>query len=335
MRNTRKPDQLFIDDVFVDLADIIDARLSVKCEAFNFAGSVKLKAAAFMVAAAEEAGRLSPGSMIIESSSGNLGVALSIVAASKGYEFVCVTDPRASSLNRRRIEAAGGRVVIVDELDDNGGYLATRIRTVREMCAADPRYHWLNQYANDDNWRAHYRLTGPAIVRTFPALEYLFVGAGTTGTLMGCARYLRDLGHPARVVAVDSVGSVTFGGSPGSRHIPGLGTSRRPELLDRSLVDDVLLVHEVDAVTMCRRLARHGFLFGGSTGTVVAGAEHFLAARGAKTASALAISPDLADSYLDTVYDDEWVTQRFGPAALTTEASGTGDLVGPMGRGIA
>ena len=105
----------------------------------------------------------------------------------------------------------------------------------------------------------------------------LFVGAGTTGTLMGCARYFREWHRPVRIVAVDSVGSVTFGGAPGRRMIPGLGTSVRPPLLDESFVDDVVRVEEADTIRACHRLARRGFLFGGSTGTVVSGAMGWLA----------------------------------------------------------
>jgi 2,3-diaminopropionate biosynthesis protein SbnA len=307
----QRPEHLILDDVFVDLSGIVGQPLSLKCEGFNFAGSIKLKTAAFMVTAAEEAAMIKPGSILIESSSGNLGVALSIVAASRGYEFVCVMDPRSSALNRRRIEASGGRVVVVDELDDNGGYLATRIRAVQRLCDSDGRYYWLNQYANDNNWRAHYHLTAPRIAEQFPDLDYLFVGAGTTGTVTGCAHYLRDVGHPAQIIAVDSTGSVTFSERSGPRFIPGLGTSFRPEIADRTLIDDVVFIDEPDTVRMCRLMAQHGFLFGGSTGTVVAGATDFLRRHAAEGSSGLAISADLGDGYLDTVYDDDWVSRHY------------------------
>src|SRR6185312_16979387 len=99
-----------------------------------------------------------------------------------------------------------------------------------------------NQYSNEANWKAHHRTTAPAIARQFPRLDVLFVGTGTTGTLMGCARYFRDWHRRVSVVAVDSAGSVAFGGAPGRRMIPGLGTSVRPPLLRESYVDDVVLV---------------------------------------------------------------------------------------------
>lgn len=317
MLGVRQPHELIIDDVYVDLSGVLDLPIAVKCESFNFAGSVKLKAAVSMVTAAEESGLLKPDSVIIESSSGNLGVALSIVAASMGYAFVCVTDPRSSVQNRRQIEATGGQVVVVTEPDANHGFLASRLRVVRELCASNPRFVWLNQYTNEDNWRAHYRSTAPAMVKNCPEMDVLFVGAGTTGTLMGCAYYLRDIGHPAQVVAVDSIGSVTFGAPAGPRFIPGLGTSRRPELVDESVVDSVILVEEADTIRMCRRLARSGFLFGGSTGTVLAGAQRWLDEAGPGR-NAVAIAPDLGERYLDTVYDDGWVAEHYGADLLDT-----------------
>jgi cysteine synthase len=114
------------------------------------------------------------------------------------------------------------------------------------------------------------------------------------------------------VVAVDSVGSVTFGGPPGRRLIPGLGTSMRPPLLDESLVDEVVRVEEADTIRACRRLARSGFLFGGSTGTVVSGATSWLARRDARGLTAVAIAPDLGERYLDTIYRPDWVEEHYG-----------------------
>ena len=180
---------------------------------------------------------------------------------------------------------------------------------MRELCDSDDRYLWLNQYRNPSNWEAHYRRTAPAIVREFPELDVIFVGAGTSGTLMGCARFMREWHRPVRVIAVDTVGSVTFGGAQRSRRIPGLGTSLQPAILDESFVDEVLWVDEIDAVRTCNRLARSGFLFGGSTGTVVCAAERWLAERGSPELTSVAISPDMGERYLDTVYSPGWMDE--------------------------
>jgi len=273
-----------------------------------------------MVAAGERDGVLTTGSILVESSSGNLGVALSVIAASKGYRFLCVTDSRCNLSTRRLMEALGSQVHIIAEPDANGGFLGARRAYVRALCASDDRYVCLNQYTNPDNWRAHYRTTAPAIARQFPRLDVLFVGAGTTGTLMGCARYFRQWHRPVRVIAVDAVGSVTFGGEPGRRMIPGLGTSVRPPLLDESYVDDVIQVAEADTIRACHRLARSGFLFGGSTGTVVSGAMGWLAEHGdLRDLTSVAIAPDLGERYLDTIYQSNWLQDLFGDEVLDSE----------------
>ncbi|MCT9008993.1 2,3-diaminopropionate biosynthesis protein SbnA [Streptomyces sp. NPDC054766] len=304
------------EELYVDVESIFGHSLLLKCEGFNFAGSIKLKAAAEMVASAERDGSLTADSILVESSSGNLGVALSMIAASKGYRFVCVTDSRCNLSTRLMMEALGSEVHVVVGQEANGGFLSARLDHVRLMCATDDRCVWLSQYSNPANWRAHYLTTAPEIARSFPELDVLFVGAGTTGTLMGCARYFRGWHRPVRIIAVDSVGSVAFGGAPGRRMIPGLGMSMRPPLLDESYVDEVVQVEEADTIRACRRLARHGFLFGGSTGTVVSGSIDWLTDHGAKALTAVAVAPDLGERYLDTVYQDNWVQDLYGEDPL-------------------
>jgi 2,3-diaminopropionate biosynthesis protein SbnA len=312
------------DELYVDLRSIFGHSLFLKCEGFNFAGSIKLKAASEMVEIAERDAVLTPGSVLVESSSGNLGVALSMIAASKGYRFLCVTDSRCNLSTRRLMEALGSQVHIITEPDADGGFLGARINYVRALSATDDRYVWLNQYTHPGNWTAHHRKTAPAIARHFPRLDVLFVGAGTTGTLMGCARYFREWHRPVRIVAVDSVGSVTFGGAPGRRMIPGLGTSVRPPLLDEAYVDEVVRVEEADTIRACHRLARSGFLFGGSTGTVVSGAMGWLAQHDGRELTAAAIAPDLGERYLDTVYQTNWLQDLYGEDVLNSDELAAG-----------
>ena len=311
------PQEFNVDRLFVDLTPHFGHRLYLKCEGFNFAGSIKLKAATEMVDTAERRGALQPGATLVESSSGNLGVALSLVARSRGYRFVCVTDSRCTLTSRQLMQVLGAQVHMVTEPDPVEGFLGARLKEVRRLCSENAGYTWLNQYANPGNWMAHYRTTGPQILAEFPDVEVLFVGAGTVGTLMGCARFFRKTKPSVRVVAVDSVGSVTFGAPAGPRMIPGLGMGVRPMLLDESYVDDVVLVPEIETVRMARGLAQCGFLFGGSTGTVLSGAREWLTdnPRYAKSTT-VAISPDLGDRYLDTVYQDQWVTDIYGAEAL-------------------
>ena len=307
------------DELFVDLRPIFGQSLFLKCEGFNFAGSIKLKAATEMVEAAERDGLLAPGSILVESSSGNLGVALSMIAASKGYRFLCVTDSRCNLSTRLLMESLGSEVHVIADPDATRGFLGARLDYVRALCASDDRYVWLNQYNNPGNWRAHYRTTAPAIARQFPQLDVLFVGAGTTGTLMGCARWFRNWHRPVRIVAVDSFGSVIFGGRSGRRMIPGLGMTVRPPLLDDSYVDEAVHVEEAEAIRACHRMARSGFLFGGSTGTVVSGAMDWLSRHDAGDLTAVAIAPDLGERYLDTIYQTNWIEAIYGKDVLSSE----------------
>ncbi|MFB6958915.1 2,3-diaminopropionate biosynthesis protein SbnA [Streptomyces sp. NPDC056309] len=307
------------DDLYVDLEKIFEYPLFLKCEGFNFAGSIKLKAALEMVESAERDGLLTPDSVLVESSSGNLGVALSMIAANKGYRFVCVTDSRCNPATKMMMEALGSQVHVITEPDPVRGLLGARIHHVQALCARDERYVWLNQYANPSNSTAHYQRTAPAIARQFPDLDVLFIGAGTTGTLMGCARYFRTWHRPVRIVAIDTIGSVTFGGPPGRRMIPGLGTSMRPPLLDDSYIDDVVRIEEADTIRTCHRLAQHGFLFGGSTGTVVSGAMTWLTQQEQRNLTAVAIAPDLGERYLQTIYHTTWAQDLYDDNTLTPQ----------------
>lgn len=223
------------------------------------------------------------------------------------------------------MEALGSQVHVIAEPDPTGGFLGARINYMRELCASDDRYVWLNQYTNQNNWKAHYRTTAPAIARQFPNLDVLFVGAGTTGTLMGCARYFKEHHPSVRIVAIDTVGSVTFGGPSGRRMIPGLGMGVHPPLLDESYVDDVVMVEEPDTVRACHRMARKGFLFGGSTGTVVSGAIRWLSQHDEHNElTAVTISPDLGERYLNTIYQPTWLKDVYGEDMINSDELNVG-----------
>ncbi len=305
------PVDLVHGDCYVGLRGLVpDVVVQVKLEGFSQTGSIKVKSARHMIRGFERAGRLGPGARVIESSSGNLGVALAMICAARGYRFTCVTDPNISPASVRMIRAYGAELVVVQERDANGGFLGTRIEFIRAMLREDPSIVWINQYENFDNVEAHARTTGAELLNAFPAPDFVFVGAGTTGTLGGISIALRQCRAGTRLVAVDSMGSVTFGGPAGKRYLPGLGTSAPPPIRRHSDHDELVMVPEVDAVRMCRRLARQGLLLGASSGTVLAGVQASAAAI-PPGACVVAISPDFGDRYLDSVYDDDWVASRF------------------------
>ncbi len=298
-------------DLFLELSGFLpDSRLYLKIEAMNPAGSIKFKPALAMVDDLEQRGLLRPGSRVIESSSGNLGIALAIVCNARGYSFTCVTDLNTAPATIALMRAYGARVVVIDERDANGGFLSMRLAHLQERMAADPTLVWPNQYANPVNTMAHYHTTAAEILKEFPEVDAVFVGAGTTGTLTGCAQYFAQHRPETKVFAVDIIGSTTFGTPPGRRHIPGLGTSRTPAIASLRHVTDLVMVSEYDTVQACRLLRDRYFLLGGgSTGAVLSGVS--ARARMLRPGSVVvAISPDLGDRYAGTLYESGWLAER-------------------------
>ncbi|MEU5845292.1 2,3-diaminopropionate biosynthesis protein SbnA [Saccharopolyspora shandongensis] len=284
-----------------------DVEVIAKLELMNPGGSMKDRSARHIVECGLREGSIRPGSHLVESSSGNFGIALAIAARIHGLRFTCVLDPKAAPANVAILRHLGAEVDRVSEPDEMGGYLHTRIRRVQEIVAGSPGAIWINQYANDRNWQAHYDGTGAELTQQLvrpPA--YLFGAVSTTGSLLGCSRRLRESFPDLRVVAVDAVGSVIFGTPPGRRDVPGIGASRVPELLAPAEFDDVVHVNDFETAQGCRDLlAAEGIFAGGSTGAVVAAIRRTLP-RLPRPCRVVAVFPDRGDRYLDLVYDDDW-----------------------------
>lgn len=281
-----------------------------KLELLNPGGSMKDRAASHIVQQGMLDGSIPRGAHLVESSSGNFGIAVAIAARLYGLRFTCVVDPKTTRANLAMLRNLGANVEIVTEEDGSGGYLGARIRRVQELVAAIDGGVWLNQYANDRNWQAHYHGAGTELAEQLSRPpDYFFAAVSTAGSIMGCSRRLRERFPDMRVVAVDAVGSVIFGAEPGPRHIPGIGASRVPELLRPAEIDDVVHVNDLAAATACRKLlATEGIFAGGSTGSVVAAISTLLPSL-PRPCRVVALFPDRGDRYLDLVYDDAWLDQ--------------------------
>jgi N-(2-amino-2-carboxyethyl)-L-glutamate synthase len=286
----------------------------LKLEGFNVTGSIKIKPAIALVEDLEERGIADPSkTVMVESSSGNLGLALGLVCAIKGYKFICVTDPNANRAAIKGIELYGARVVVVEDRDFAGGFLGSRLMKIDEILQSDPNAIWLNQYANIANRDVHAEQTANEIAREFDQVDWVFVGTGTTGTLGGVSKRLRHKFPNIKVIAVEPAGSVTFGGAPAKRNIPGIGTSVRPKLADFANPDRIVMVDEKRTVESCLSFVRdYHLLVGGSTGTVLAAVQQ-LAPEFSRGDTIVAISPDLGEKYLDTIYDPAWVEEFIVP----------------------
>ena len=281
-----------------------------KLELLNPGGSVKDRPARYIIERGLRDGTIAPGSTIVESSSGNFGIALAMAARIYELDFVCVVDPRIAPLNLRILEQLGARIEMVQKPDPYGGYLHTRLERVQELLAEIPGAYWLDQYANDLNAQCHYDGIGTEIVEALGTEEPVdvFVAAvSTSATLMGAARRLRDTWPDIRVVAVDAQGSVIFGGPASRRSLPGIGSSRTPELLCEEEIDEVLYVDDFDSARGCRELLRgEGILAGGSSGAVIAAVQRVVETL-PPTARVVTVLPDRGERYMDLVYDDAWV----------------------------
>jgi len=288
------------------------ATVIAKLELMNPSGSMKDRSAAYIVERGLADGTITAASHLIESSSGNFGIALATAARVHDLEFTCVVDPKTTPANLRILGCLGAHVELVTDADDHGCFLDARLRRVAELCRETPEGVWINQYANERNWQAHYHGTAGEILADLDRpLDCLVVPVSTTGTILGLARRLRGAFPGLRVVAVDAAGSVIFGGPPGPRHVPGLGAGRRPELLaaGASEIDEVVSVSDREAVAGCRALASsEGILAGGSSGAVVAAIGRMRPGWPAGW-QVLTVLPDRGDRYLDQVYDDDWVAR--------------------------
>lgn len=296
----------------------------LKLEGGTATGSVKDRTARALVDHHFSTGALRPGGTLVESTSGNLGVALAALGRTHGFTFVAVVDPKVTPENLDRMIRLGARIEWVDEPDGPGGFLRTRLRRVAELCKQLPSAVWANQYSNPSNPLAHEIQTGPEILTQLPHPPgAVFVAVSTGGTLAGVARCMRRHSPATRVVAVDALGSVVFGGEAAPRLLVGIGASRQPEFDLSGLVDQVRYVSDAEAFGACRGLeSACGISVGGSSGAVLAAAARFLEEEPGP-GEVLCLCPDSGLGYRSTIWNDTWLASNgIAPDALTAPRLG-------------
>ena len=275
------------------------ARLLVKLESFNPAGSVKDRVAKAMLDEAEAAGRLGPGAVIIEPTSGNTGIGLASVAAARGYRVIIVMPDTMSAERRALMKAYGAELV----LTPGAGGMAAAIAKANELAAGIPGAMVAGQFVNPANPAAHEATTGPELWQdTDGQLDVFVAGVGTGGTITGVGRYLKRQNPAVRIVAVEPARSAVLSGSPAGAHgLQGIGAGFVPEVLDTGIYDEVLTATEQDAYAAARLLGRReGVLAGISSGAALWAAIEVCRRADSAGKTVVALLPDTGDRYLST-----------------------------------
>lgn len=283
----------------------------LKLEGLNPTHSMKDRTAYALVQTLENQGKLCEGSTLVESTSGNLGVAMARLCRLKGYRFIAVVDPKTTAENLAKMQNFGAQVEVVTQPDNTGGYLLSRLAHVQSIIKGQPDYIWTNQYDNPANPLIHYNSTGPEIYEQMQGqVDAVFVPVSTGGTLAGIGRFFREVLPATRIIGVDAFGSVTFGGPPAPRKLTGIGSSRRSTFLHKTLYDEHMLIKDEEAFAFCRLLfAATNMSVGGSSGAVLAACARYLSwHRDVKRV--VCVCADHGENYSSSIFSDVWLQKQ-------------------------
>lgn len=280
-------------------AEGVDAHILLKLEYFNPAGSVKDRIALKMIEDAEKAGKLKPGATIVEPTSGNTGIGLASVAASKGYQVV-LTMPETMSVERRNILKAYGAKVV---LTDGGKGMTGAIAKAKEIVENTPGAYLTGQFENESNPKAHYETTGPEIWNdTDGKVDYFLAGIGTGGTITGTGKYLKEQNPDIKIVAIEPKTSPVLSEGHGGPHkIQGIGAGFVPKVLDTKIYDEIFTVDNETCFAAAKKLAHtEGILVGISSGAALYAATEIAKRPENKGKTFVVLLPDSGDRYYST-----------------------------------
>ena len=297
----------------MDIEDNPGINLYAKLEFYNPTGSIKDRAANYIIQKLLGLGEINRDTTLVESSSGNFGIALSSYCREYGLKFYCVVDPHITYTNEMLINTLSTSVFKVTEPDSSGGYLLNRIKKVKELVGSIENSYWVNQYANPYNAEAYYTTLGNEICDEMGRIDYIFIGVSSGGTITGVSQKLKERFPEVKVIAVDISGSVIFGGCSKQRYIPGIGSSMVPDIIQYAKIDEVVTVDEFDTIKYCRELlSKYSIFAGGSSGSVFSAIhKYFKDKKLSGRPNVVTIFPDRGDRYSNTIYSNEWCDNLF------------------------
>ena len=287
-------------------------KIFIKLESCNPSGSMKDRAAVYTITNAYKLGLINNETTIIESSSGNFGIALATVCKQMKLRFICVIDANTNLAIEKLLKTYGAEIIKINEADEYGGYLRNRLAKVREIAAQSKNIYWVNQYENKLNAEGYYSLADE-ILFEINQPDYIFVPVSSGGTITGVSRRIKEKYPHTKIIAVDSMGSVIFGGQPKKRYLPGLGSGIVPAILKLSMIDDVFIVEEKNMIRECREFFNeNSLLIGGSSGACLFAVKMYCQTNNLPVNSKIVtIFPDKGERYIDTIYDDNWCHENF------------------------
>jgi len=292
----------------VNLGNFENNEMFAKIEGLNLYGSMKDRCAKYVIKKLFATGEINKDTLIIESSSGNMAVALAMICKKFGLKFCAVIDPSIAPINEFLIKQAGADIIKVEKPDENNSYLKSRLSIVNKMLNENNNSYWFNQYGNPLVREAYCNTLGKEIFEQMPDVDYLFMAVSSLGTIAGVCEAIKKHKSKTKIIAIDIEGSKIFDtNTHAKKHIPGIGSSIIGKHLEFINIDDNLIVPEKEILNGCLTLVSDfGLFVGGSSGACFEGAKKYLKLKQVENKKVLCVFADRGERYFDTIYNKEW-----------------------------
>ena len=279
-----------------------------KMESFQYTGSAKIRPAFNILQSAYAEGKLKENSTIVESTSGNFGIAMAHLCIHLGLDFVPIVDVNIASEKLAVLENLCRRVEKVTELDESGAYLLTRLRRLKKILTEEDNVYNPNQYENPNNYLGYYNMADE-LLKQIENLSCVIVSVSTGGCVTGLSQRLKKIRPEIKVVAVDIAGSMIFQSEAKSRCLSGLGAGKRGVFFDQAIIDEIVILEEKEIVKGAHQLMdKHGLMLGASSGAAYAASLKIIDKK--TEGDILAIFPDDGKDYMNSIFNKEWLKMK-------------------------